>query len=36
MLDKQGKFSIFTDGDLRNIDQRILKDGIKNVIDQTL
>jgi hypothetical protein len=36
MLDKQGKFSIFTDADLRNIDQRILKDGIKNVIDQTL
>jgi hypothetical protein len=36
MLDKNGNFSIFTELDLKNIENRVLKDGIKNIIDQTL
>jgi hypothetical protein len=36
MLDKNGKFSIFTESDLKNIDNRVMRDGIKNIIDQTL
>jgi hypothetical protein len=33
MLDKSGKFTIFTESDQKNIENRLMMDKIKNIID---
>ena len=33
MVDKEGKFSIFLESDYKKMDQKIVVDGIKKIID---